>query len=503
VRRLECFNGPISQWGKWLVFILAVLLSIKTSAEFRPDNRPLNADTIKIPANKKKLPTDSVDRYLQINKILITGNKLTRKGIILRELRLKTGDVISEQDLDFVIQKDQQKLFNLHLFNTVKIKPIELDSGLVDLLIELEERWFTFPVPRFQLSDRNFNEWWENYNHEWNRVNYGLKLYQYNLWGRNHTLLLKTQFGFQKNFQILYRIPYIDRKQKQGLVFELDYVDGKSVPDSTVDHKLDYVKSRKILRTTKGIGLTYTYRKNFYLQHRLKYEFRYSNIADTLVALNPNYFGDAMKRQRYDALTYELSSDHRDVVAYPLKGYEFLFGIQKSGIGFRKDLEKTSAYFRFSGFIDLTRNFYLSNLSYLFWSSPDNLPYFNYSTVGYDKTLIRGYEVYVIEGSRYFLNKTTLKKRILSRNWHLNNWSIKQFNYLPIAIYLKTYADWGYVSNYPAYEKAGVNNFLSNKILSGVGFGVDIVTGYDLAIRFEYTFTPQNQGLFLHSKKEF
>jgi hypothetical protein len=74
---------------------------------------------------------------------------------------------------------------------------------------------------------------------------------------------------------------------------------------------------------------------------------------------------------------------------------------------------------------------------------------------------------------------------------------------LPIAVYIKTYADFGYINNYSAYRDAGVNNFLSDKFLSGAGFGVDVVTGYDMAIRFEYTFTSLNNGLFLHFKKEF
>jgi len=462
----------------------------------------LFADTVKIPLARKQIP-DSSGRYVQINRIRITGNKITRNAIILRELKLQEGSVIKEADLAYVLKKDGQKLFNLHLFNTATIRPIYVDTAKIDLLIEVEERWYTFPVPRFQLSDRNFNEWWENYNHDWSRVNYGLKLYQYNLWGRNHTLLLKAQFGFQRNFLIQYKVPYLNKKQKQGLIFDFDYLNGKSVPDSTIGHKLNYVKSEKVLRTTRGIGLTYTYRNNFYLQHRLKYEFRYTDIADTLQGLNPNYLGSEKKHQQFDAITYEVSSDHRDVVAYPLKGYELLFGIQKSGISIHNDLRKTTAYFKFAGFLSLKQDFFLSNLSYLYWSTPDDLPYFNYGSMGYDKIFVRGYEIYVIEGPRFFLNKTTLKKRIFSKKWHLNDWPVKQFNYLPIAIYLKTYADWGYVSNYPAYESIGVNNFLSDKLLYSAGFGIDIVTGYDMALRLEYTFTPQNNGLFLHFKKEF
>jgi len=328
-------------------------------------------------------------------------------------------------------------------------------------------------------------------------------LYQYNLWGLNHTMFVMAEFGFQKNFRLLYKVPYINQKQKAGLVLEFDYSEGKNVADSTIDHKLNYVKSETILRTTRGVGLTYTYRNNFYVNHRLKYEYRYSTIADTLVHLNENYLGHGTTQQHVDELTYEISADRRDVAAYPLKGYDFLFGIQQQGILFHSDLIKTSSYVRMANYVPLGKDFYFSNYVVAFWSSPDNIPYYNYTTMGYDRTFVRGYEVYVVEGPYFILNKATIKKKVFSRNWHLNNWKLQQFNYLPLAVYLKTYADFGYVDNYKAYEQVHINSLLADRILSGVGFGIDLVTGYDLAVRLEYSFTSQGNGFFLHFRKEF
>ena len=298
-------------------------------------------------------------------------------------------------------------------------------------------------------------------------------------------------------------VKFTNSSNRSDILFDFDYTEGKNIADSTISHKLNYVKSSTVLRATRGFGLTYTYRKNFYLQHRVKYEYRYSSIADTLMQLNENYLGHGNTHQQVDALTYELNADQRDVAAYPLKGYDFLFGVQRSGILFNSDLQKTSLYARASGYVPLGHDFYFSDMAVGFWSNPDNIPYFNYTTMGYDKIFVRGYEVYVIEGPYFFLNKATLKKKVFSRNWHLNHWKVRQFNYLPLALYLKTYADLGYVDNYGAYANAGINNTLSDKVLAGAGIGADLVTGYDLAIRFEYTFTPNAHGLFLHLKKEF
>lgn len=458
-------------------------------------------DTIR--RSKRKMIADT-SRYVQVNEIILAGNKRTRNSIILRELTVKPGDYIQSGYLPEVLEKDKRKLFNLHLFHTVQIYQLDAGENTINLLVEVDERWFTFPVPIFRLSDRNFNEWWENYNHDFSRVNYGLKLYQYNLWGRNHTMTFTSQFGFQKRFDLVYRIPYINKKQKQGLVFEMDYIEAKNVADSTIDHKLDFFKYDRVLRRTRGIGLTYTYRKNFYNYHRLKYEFRQTNIADTLHELNPNYLGGERTRQRYDAVTYEFISDHRDVVAYPLRGYLFTLHVQRFGVGLNNDLNKTEGYLSFAVFREVGKNFFLSNLSFAYLSSPDKLPYLNYSAMGYDKIFVRGYEVYVIEGPQFFLNKTTFKKRIFSRNWDLDFWKKDQFNYFPLAIYLKAYADAGYVNNFSAYENRGINSTLTNKFIGGAGFGLDVATAYDVVVRFEYTFTSQNtNGFFLHIKKEF
>ena len=126
--------------------------------------------------------------------------------------------------------------------------------------------------------------------------------------------------------------------------------------------------------------------------------------------------------------------------------------------------------------------------------------------LGYNNMFVRGYEVNVIEGPRYILNKTTLKKRIFSRIYSMEGSRFKEFKYFPLSIYLKSYFDFGYVSNYPAYENSlpPQNTSLSDGVIAGTGFGLDIVSSYDLVLRFEYTLNRQGiGGFYFHIKKEF
>src|SRR5688572_3744247 len=322
-------------------FILCVII-ICFGAELFAQSAPTTLpDTL----NRTYIPvvSDTIGRFLHINRIFILGNRITRDQIVLRELTLHQGDIIYSHDLDDILERDKNKLINTRLFNTVEIRTLELQKNVVDLLVDLNERWYTFPAPIFELSDRNFNEWWQNYNHDLDRINYGLRLYQFNMRGRNETLRLTAQFGFQRRFELSYRFPYIDKKQKHGLIFDREFTETKNLAYRTLDHRLDFLKSDDILRTTRGGAITYTYRNSFYLSHALKIEYRSNTVSDTIAMLNNNYFGNEKIQQRFGAITYQFTTDRRDYVGYPLRGHYFTFVGSKSGISAKDDLNKWEA----------------------------------------------------------------------------------------------------------------------------------------------------------------
>jgi outer membrane protein assembly factor BamA len=453
-------------------------------------------------ANHK--PDTLPGKVVSINRILIIGNKVTKERIISRELSLKSGDTVNTRRIDQILVLDQRKIYNLRLFNTVTIQWLELSPNEVDLLVEVSERWYTFPVPIFELSDRNFNEWWQNYNHDFKRVNYGLRLYQYNFRGRNETLRLTAQFGFTRRFELTYRIPYIDRQQRHGLNFDFNYGEPKNLAYFTDDHKLKFLEERKTLKISHGFGIAYTFRKSFYETHSLSFAYQNNHIIDTIAYLNPNYYKDGAVRQQFSSITYSFNSEHRDVIAYPLKGYQVTAFAQRTGLLIDSDIQQWELHVTYARFADLGKNYYFSNFSSAYISTPKEQPYSFFSALGYRKQLVKGYEVYVIEGPNFFLNKTTFRKKILSRTWQLENMPIEQFRYFPLAIYLKGYFDLGYVENYPYYETLQLNNRLSNRMLVGTGGGLDLVTAYDAVLRLEYTFTREKtHGFFFHMKKEF
>ena len=445
-----------------------------------------------------------VNRILTVDRVLIIGNKVTKNRIIERELSLRPGDTITTKNLQGTLSWDKNKIYNLRLFNTVSVKVLDLTNGHIDLLVEVTERWYIFPAPIFELSDRNFNEWWNNYNHDFSRINYGMRIYKNNFRGRNESLRLTAQFGYVRKFDLQYKIPNLDRKQKQGLTFNFDYAAPRNIAYRTLDHKLVFLEIKEVVRKSFGAGIGYSYRKSFFETHSVSLNFRKSEVLDTVLQLNPIYYNGNKNTQKFFSVSYSFNSEHRDVVLYPTKGYQFTGYVSKTGLLADDDVNQLEFNLTYARHWPLKNGFMLSNFSSAFWSTPQNQPYNTFNALGYRNQLVRGFENYVVEGPVFALNKTTFKKKIFARSWTMDL-PIEQFSYFPIAIYFKTFADFGYVENYPYYDEKGLNQKFSNRFLSGIGFGADVVTFYDLVLRFEYAFTPQNPNgaFFFNVKKEF
>ena len=96
------------------------------------------------------------------------------------------------------------------------------------------------------------------------------------------------------------------------------------------------------------------------------------------------------------------------------------------------------------------------------------------------------------------LFRSTLKKKVAEFKIPVP-FKLKSLPYIPFTFFVKTFGDLGYVYN----KKEFVTN-LNNRLLYTGGFGIDILTFYDINLRLEYSFNQLNQkGLFLHTQSGF
>ncbi len=491
-------SGILSEKVLRFLFTAVVLLLVFNIASYgsTPD-RPILPDTLH---HNDTTITFSKDT-LEIDRIFIVGNRKTKERIILRELSFQKGSILTAAELLMHLENDQSKLLNLRLFNVVEFNPVEIGAGKVVVVLRVNERWYFFPVPLFELVDRNFNDWWVNRDRDLSRVNYGVRLYQENFRGRNERIRATARFGFANLFDLQYAIPNIGNKQQHGASIKIDYSDFNAIAFRSIDHVPEFYESEKTLRSSRGLSLGYNYRKSFYDFHFLEMGFRDNRINDTIAVLNPDFFLDGRTRQQYFHMTYRFLREKRNFISYPLRGYYLRFELSKLGLGIYDDLDWFSATFTYAKYWDLKKDYYLSNYSSIFISGPEIQPYQNLRGMGLGSDFVRGYELFFIESQNFMINKTTFKKKIFSYTKEFKRTPLEQFRYVPLSIFLKTYTDIGYGANLTNYAN---NDLLSDKFLLGSGLGLDIVTFYDMVLRLEYSFTIEgDSGFFFHIKREF
>src|SRR5687767_10354702 len=98
----------------------------------------------------------------RIKSVTVYGNKKTKERIILRELSRQVNDTLTLSALPQFKKRSEQNIFNTQLFIYDTIYPkINHSEKTIDLDIVVKERWYIWPVPVFEIQDRNFNTWWQ------------------------------------------------------------------------------------------------------------------------------------------------------------------------------------------------------------------------------------------------------------------------------------------------------------------------------------------------------
>ena len=220
----------------------------------------------------------------------------------------------------------------------------------------------------------------------------------------------------------------------------------------------------------------------------------YSEISDTVLRLNPNYHFNQEKKQSYFGLSYNFISDHRNNKRFATSGTFLQASLETIGLGHRDQFNISTISLKFNKYTPLSDDFFLANGIIGLQTFPEEQPYFNYQGLGYNQVLARGFELDLIEGSSFLLQKNTLRKKIFDWSKDIRKvMPISQFAQFRMATYFKFFADFAWVDNYPNYE---ISNRLTNQLLYSFGVGLDLVAMYDLVLRLEYSYNSENERNF-------
>ncbi len=434
--------------------------------------------------------------FVVIRSFKIIGNKKTKDHIILREMGFGLNDTLAESYFQEQLAQAQKNLMNISLFNFVSVNHVHEGNHQIDVFINVVERWYLWPSLIFEVADRNFNVWWRA--RDWTRVNYGFTLTKYNMRGRRETLQLTARLGTWQQYRLAYNLPFIGKKLRTGLYLSYSYLRNREVGYKSFNNELLFYKNdSKYVRQEQVGRIKFTFRNKVFITHGLEGRYTSSWVDDTLQMIGPGYFSNNSSSTQFFSLHYSFVSDHRDMKAYPLKGY--LAGAEISQFGLGLLNKEPSGFLRadleFRYYYTISKKWFTGFLAKTRLASSHLQPYYLQRGLGYGNDYIRGFEYYVVDGQQTYLSKVFVKYQLMAPRTLDMGFGGDRFGKTHHAFYLNVFADGGFVSD-KLYAK---NNPLANRALGGIGVGLDYVTYYDRVFRVELAMNSKNEpGLFFH-----
>ena len=439
---------------------------------------------------------------LTVNTIEIEGNKITKRATILRELSFQIGEEITLKDLNKKLVESELNISNQWLFNFIDITHNIIDSK-VNVNIKVVERWYVWPYPIFEISERNFNVFWDTLQNSnftnFSRLNYGVFLNWYNFRGRNELLKIKFRKGFKEHYLFEYDIPYINKSKTLGTIVNLELFRMQQFHYKTVDNSLLFSEFDNNFFRNWNCSFTLQYKKGLVQTHRVRLKHSWFDTPNDLQSLNPNFLFGNSNTFEFSSLEYHYENEKRNSISYPIKGSfnEVILGFNK---GFNNGFNNVRLTAKTENHFSLKPRLYFGNSIKIKVQSNTSLPYVLNESLGFEDYL-RGYEYYVLDGEHFALAKTALKYEVIpKKKLEVPYFKMEQFKKTFYSVYFCIFADMGTVTD----SQYADNNALNNIFLFSQGFSLDFVTYYDKLLRLEYSRNHLNEwGLFIHFSNPF
>lgn len=446
----------------------------------------------------------SEEAYIIIKDIQVKGNKQTKKHVVLKELDFSIGDKIYTKDIQYIKEVNEKRLLSTALFTGVSFNITEWNSDKTAVItITVRENWYWYPTPILETGDRNFNVWFFEENRSLDRINYGLSLQNINLTGNGDLLKFKAQRGYNDKLELHYSYPYLGKKiGMRGQVF---YGSNDEISYTTRGNKLIFGRNAandKML-TRRRLSLGLMYRETTKSRHTLDFYYRNHSTPQYVVdSLTTDFFANGARDMQWFSMRYKWQYDNRLYNFYPEGGWYTSIEILKDGFGILTDLNVTTIkldyqkYFRHNP--KLSSGIRLGVGAKIF---DGKIPYYFNKALGYEDDVVRGYELYVVDGNRWALGKYSIRYQLLQKEVNLGrSMFIKKLKRMPLSIYLRANAEAGYVYD----GQYAIGNPINDGIMYGGGPAVDFILYYSFMASFEYNINKNGEsGIFLKSTFNF
>lgn len=461
------------------------------------------------------IPYKSYGKIFHIENLEIKGNKITKDYIIRREFTFGQGKDYLENDLDTHFEDTRENLMNTALFNYIYIsyelskneecrhentgKHAGYDDEIVsiDVTVTVEERWYIFPLISLNFEDRNISSWFKNM--DFSRLSGDLGVIIDNTFGLNHSLSAGWSFGYKTAFFLKYDRVSLDRNGKHTLGFNVSHTMNKTENIYATGNTPQYIKSDNgYIKQYTVAHVKYTNRPILRFRHSADISYSHETIADTILKINPNYWGTEKTVRDILTLTYNMNYDQRNYVQYPTQGF-YLSGT----LAGTSDLNTNFKMLQFKAdiqyYLKLSERWFASSELRAGISFKNKSAYIYDKAIGYNSAIMRGFEYVTIDGQHYITSNNTIRFCILPKKVFTINFLsfIPKFNKIHFTIYAKAFFDMGYAYNTHSFK----NENLSNRFIYSAGAGIDLLTYYDIVLGAHFAVTNDGTpGMFFTLK---
>ena len=394
-----------------------------------------------------------------IKDIAIIGNKHTKRKVIQRELLFGTGQVFN----DSLVLQSKKRLENLWLFNRVEFIPFieKANDDSVSIIISVTERWYFFPYPVFEVQDR-----------DWNKLTYGFGFAHLNFRGLNQKLQTSVQFGNRRGFKFTYLNPWIG---DQAHLFAGVYLRTYELDNYSYDFPEYHFYS--VLHFGK------------YWTHDFMSEIFFLRDHIHVNKEDAHYLASGTQTDVKYGLGIKTLVDHRDLYAYPTKGWYLNFTASKIGF-FEPGLDYTQYVLDARKYIPL-KPFILAGRIYTV-QTQGHLPVYDRVYFGYTER-IRGHFAEVYQGSQLLFLGAAVRMPLIKVHYFSFNSPFLPDVFtqnLKFGLNVGLFAEAGQVTD--RREQFAISHFIK-----GFGAGLHFLLPYVEVLRFDIAFDEQLQHQFI------
>lgn len=471
---------------KLRVILAAAMVLILTNLEIAAQQDTLEENFV-----EEAQKIDSLD--LVVSDIIITGNNITDKDIITREMSLKKGS-------KFTLKKysdDLLNIYNLALFTKVDLIPAPSGGKEIAINVDVKERWYILPLPSGGIEDG-----------EWKKIWGGLNLRWDNFRGRNESLNFGFRVFYNPSVSLRYFVPWIGKKLhlfagiggawQRNRNQSLNAV-GKTSGSNTIkfgDINYDNIQYKAELTVGRFFGRHFSVYTD--------YKFHHLRVTEYAPGRTLSENGV----DRYLVLGGGISYDTRDIYEYATKGVYLRTNYYRYGF-----IDKAINFGRFNfenqSFIPIPvkNQYYLTFASRIFTSLAVGaiIPVYNHEYLGYSEDYIRGWKGQAFEGDDQFSMYNELRIPLLTPRY-IKGIQMPIVKDIPViknldirhGLYLTLIYDIGTV--WYKHEKLSDKRFIS-----GAGIGINIIAPFGYVLRADWVFrlgkpTVGQIGLALSAK---